>query len=944
MRLPSGPQRRLWIRRLLRWSPLVTLPFVVFVSLWLAATFDSFRAFGIHYDARPIQARLRSIGIAELSHFRSKIAVALRPGSPFGELRTIDLFLGEADEAKLNERLPHSGRTYVRGHLLYPNGKSYRVKVRYRGDYGWHWAYYKKSLRIRTRRSRLFHGMRRLNLIAPKFDQTLNNHLAYSLARQLGLVAPHSEMVNLRVNGSYRGVYVLVEQLEELTLRRHRKMPGDLYSGELVGRDKYYGVRNRLADTPAFWEKLAVNNHYPEESYRPLEAFLALVRRRGGAIPDAAWDIVDVDAWGRFFALETLLQTFHFGDTHNWRLYYDPWRNNISPVVWDADGWHPMWLRLLGGKARLDVVAGDIHWALLANQRILLARHRVLENFFESGGDEEFFAEVDSVAAATQAALAFDPNVVHGSFNHLPPDDARRAVEPLPEAIRSTFRQVRNAYLGRHGGLSWQLGDGGAELRLALEGRRPVDAIELRTVPSPDMPRRVELVARAGDQQINLDVTGAVSVSADVLRVEVPLLARHVIRDTIPGDVKLPIELSHPVDLLPGHAALRFEPPLAGRLAEVRLEHGGRLETATEAEIGTPEPYPAGTVLAGRQPVRRPLRWRGDVRIDGVQVIKEDLFIDPGTTVHLAAGASLILEGRLVAEGLPDQPIRFLPVAGGEDPWGTLALRGHRADGSRLRHCRLEAGSGYKDDLAEYSAMLSIHDVHDVLIEDCLFRDNRIVDDMVHTVYADVVIRRSRFEGAPFDALDLDISRAVIQSSSFSANGNDAIDLMETEAVVLDSQLSGSGDKGISVGEGSRLWAINNVIEGNAIGVESKDTSIAVLANVTLRRNRQALHAYQKNWRYSTGGTIRLLKSIVQDHETPIDIKARSWLWIYDSSVDEPLASGKRVEIHPTVDRALRPAARVVSPVYQPDAEWGSSEFLETYWANVDASRRGAGE
>ena len=92
---------------------------------------------------------------------------------------------------------------------------------------------------------------------------------------------------------------------------------------------------------------------------------------------------------------------------------------------------------------------------------------------------------------------------------------------------------------------------------------------------------------------------------------------------------------------------------------------------------------------------------------------------------------------------------------------------------------------------------------------------------------------------------------------------------METEAVVLDSRISNSGDKGISVGEASRLWAINNVLENNVIGVEAKDKSIAVLINTTLRHNQQALHAYRKNWRYGSGGVIRVLKSIIQDHEKP---------------------------------------------------------------------------
>ena len=110
----------------------------------------------------------------------------------------------------------------------------------------------------------------------------------------------------------------------------------------------------------------------------------------------------------------------------------------------------------------------------------------------------------------------------------------------------------------------------------------------------------------------------------------------------------------------------------------------------------------------------------------------------------------------------------------------------------------MAGGSGLKGPLFEYSAMFSVHDVKGVSVKDCLFRDNRVVDDMVHTVYADIHFERTRFENAFADALDLDISEAVIIDSQFSHSGNDAVDLMTTRAHVSGSTFVGNGDKGIS--------------------------------------------------------------------------------------------------------------------------------------------------
>ena len=87
----------------------------------------------------------------------------------------------------------------------------------------------------------------------------------------MGLVAPRTELVRVFINGKDRGVHFLVEQLRETTIRQANLMPGDLYSGEIVGKDRYTdsGVHS-LFETPAVWEKIAVNNHYDEDAKAPL--------------------------------------------------------------------------------------------------------------------------------------------------------------------------------------------------------------------------------------------------------------------------------------------------------------------------------------------------------------------------------------------------------------------------------------------------------------------------------------------------------------------------------------------------------------------------------------------------------------------------------------------------------------------------------------------------
>jgi hypothetical protein len=238
-----------------------------------------------------------------------------------------------------------------------------------------------------------------------------------------------------------------------------------------------------------------------------------------------------------------------------------------------------------------------------------------------------------------------------------------------------------------------------------------------------------------------------------------------------------------------------------------------------------------------------------------------------------------------------------------------------------------------------------VHDVKDVSVKDCLFRDNRIVDDMVHTVYADIRFERTRFENAFADALDLDISEAVIIDSWFNNSGNDAVDLMTARAHVSGSTFVGNGDKGISVGENSHLFAVNNHLIGNVIGVESKDRSTALLFNQTFKDNEISLHAYRKNWRYGTGGFIFLAKSTITGGEDALSAKKESSIQLFDSYIDRSYSDNQITTTAVDAESRVRATQATVLPVEGATAP-AISKALQSLpagsLAKVTVERRGA--
>ena len=885
------------------WSWLVTTPIVVLFCIWLILTWDRFWTFGIRYDTAPFTTRLSDIGVMELNNSLRQLQLALQ--NPLQQtsttatttLKQINLFAPNAEIRKLNTQLPHSGYGYVKG-SLYTGNNIERVKIRYRGDYFYHWALYKKSLRIKTRKNQLYQGMRRFNLIAPKVPSFIHTQLSYELARYLDLLAPHSEMVEVNINGKRMGVYELVEQLSETTLRRQQRMPGDIYSGELVQKDEVIGVPNNVFHSPWFWEKTAVNNHYPEQSRAPLAALLELLKRPAAEHNQRRLsELLDMAAWGRFSAFETLTQSFHFDNVHNWRLYYDPAKERFEPVVWDPMGWLGVWRPLPAMTTHLDVMPSELHQALFYNADFLQARHNALADFFSSGLARAFLRDVDQLIATVTPAVKRDPYLIFLTYIPHSPTQVLAAIDAMRTTIHQVFAEVEEALLKDSGTLLYRHQDDVAvanDYQLRVTGRTPIQALHLHYLSPIAQPPTVSIGYRRNGQQYWHDVSGAVSIQGSQLTLNTRFSSdferytRHLRSDNLQYHLKSK----------PGYYTLRVRGvatenmliSMEANRAQAGIQRASQQHTAWQNE---------NTEFAGLynlvqdQSIEqdKPLLWRGQITISGVQRLSKTLVIEPGTEVRFQPGATLILQGRLLAEGTADNPIRFLPATGDEQhettAWGALVLKGTGASGSILRHCQMSGGSGLKDDLYEYSAMLSIHNVQDVVIDHCQLKNNYLVDDMVHAVYTDLTITNSLFENAYLDAVDLDNCNAHIQNSHFHNSGNDGLDLMESAALINNSQFTAGGDKGISIGEHSEALILSSKVHNNQTGIAVKDRSVAVLHDVLLLDNQTSLHAFKKNWQYGDGGYVYAYQTSlegtgakpVNDQFSRIDIRQQSAAW-----------------------------------------------------------------
>lgn len=920
--------------RLWRRSWIVTLPIVLVFGLWLRGTITRWEDFTVRHRTSQ-DLSLHTVGQLEKDHILRSAGLTAsewRTGDKLAAtgLDTVHLYVKDGSLQRLDSNLPHSGFEYVEGGMFY-DGAVQEVDLRYRGDNVYHWGFWKKSWRVKTKRGALYKGMRKFNLVAPRTTEMLNNYLSYRLGAHMGLISPQTELVNVALNGVNQGVFILTEQLEESTIRRHDKMPGDVYSGELVGMDSYQGIENKLFDHPGVWSKAAVNNHFAEDAIDPLEALIRAIEESTDEEGQRALsDLVDLEAFGRFSAFETLVCTVHIDALHNWRLYYDPWETNFVPIVWDPVGWHRTTLWGLSGKGkdRPDVIPSQLHAALFRNADFVRARARAFADFFERGLDEAFLAEARELVGRVGPALELDGHLV-SEVKMVSPDEVQAAMDGLVRGIGEVFEEIRQIHTVDAGALVRCRAGSPGRLELEVHGRRPVEQIELRY----SAPVKGPLVASLRWNNVNgthvNDVTGRMSVTGSRIVVDAELIARHQ-ASIISMDPSLAHEnglLIKPAryDLLlaprPGSFAAGDGPKklleaLGGSLVGVRFRRTGsdQWESADFANEVTTLNHGRMELVSSDDPGYPPVVVSGEIAIEGSKIIDTDVIIEAGTTVRFKPGANLLFRGRVFARGTAEKPISFIPFEDGQDPWGVVAIKGEGSDGSSFRHCYFREGSGWKQPLAEYSAMFSIHGVQDVTVVDCTFEDSKVVDDMVHGVYSSVVFRRCVFRRSLFDALDMDISTVDVEECLFDRSGNDSVDLMTAMATVSNTRFIDSQDKGISVGEDSQLVVLNTLLDGCLRGIESKDKSMAILINTDVFNSGEyGVNAYNKNWRYDGGGNAYVYKCRFENNEVSLNADRHSSIVIGDSYVDElGEINPRRITVESTVDKA--PGVRAVDP------------------------------
>lgn len=233
------------------------------------------------------------------------------------------------DVYALTEPTDKETYTYVPGRAVI-NGKEFgKIAVRKKGFVG-SWSSTRPSLKLnfRTYDNLKFAGLRRLTLNNNQQDASnMHQVLVYHMFRKAGIPAPRCGFATVTINGDSKGLYTNVEPIKKPFLKRHfGSGKGNLYEGQ---RSDF-----REGWTVTFQKKTNVNSDQAD-----LDRLVEVLALDDDQLVDALSEIVDIDAFIRFWAMECLVGHWdgYAENLNNFYMYNAPDSGKFHFIPWGAD-------------------------------------------------------------------------------------------------------------------------------------------------------------------------------------------------------------------------------------------------------------------------------------------------------------------------------------------------------------------------------------------------------------------------------------------------------------------------------------------------------------------------------------------------------------------------------------------------------------------------------
>ena len=360
----------------------------------------------------------------------------------FKELNTLDDAIGDWDPDVLTP-LPSDRKVKTKAQFTADN-VTYDVHVRYRGDSPLHWAYFKKSWLIEFDKTKLFHGMRRLELTVPETEYFYTGLLNQYRAKKLGILHEDPILVRLVVDGYDSGVYVASEDSTDEWAEK-KSLLGNVLSFNGDGLDTTTSIWSD--QNIERWESDTLKTTYSSDAITALQQILTRADDKSFAL--LAPHLIDLDAFYRWNIIEVLTRTHQENDeppSNNTKLFLDNTSGKFTIIP------HHMGIR----EAGISVDQYEKETPLLIEARILgipeflEERNRLLQTYLEreTADDLKYY---DSLTSGNRREFLSDFAKTSTSLDYLA--EVKRVRDAIEENNQAAQSELSRAYPSFKGGV-----------------------------------------------------------------------------------------------------------------------------------------------------------------------------------------------------------------------------------------------------------------------------------------------------------------------------------------------------------------------------------------------------------------------------------------------------------------------------------------------------------
>ena len=710
------------------------------------------------------------------------------------------------------------------------------VEVRLKGDWLDHLSGNKWSYRVKIKDG-AWRGMTVFSLQTPEARYFLHEWLLHQFYEQQDVLTTRYDFVELRIDGTSRGIYAYEEHFAKQLVEHRARREGPLVRFDEVGF--WAGYRRQLettgdvdhyidqperrvanAEVSAFGAKRVAGDPKLQRQYD--RAADLLRGYQTGTL--AASEVFDLDRTARFYATADLFGAYHGTVWHNQRFYFNPVTQRLEPIGYDGFGGPPTTAYTFLGEGRThpdQLDADELFQTLFLDTAFVVRYHAALYDFTDRRTLRTYF---DTLGGAWQPRLTW----LRDEFPDYEFSKARfvNAAQKL---------RARLLPLDEHSVRAERLP--GGTLQLTNVHTLPVEVLgfgvavksqNYRPVASPlwlpaHTPRRFFRQLETHDDLDWWDVRGT---ALRALRKQTAALSRVV---------DAPPAVRTVFYRLPGVDSTFRTAVATNRVYEpdyVRLPRFAPLEP-TDNELFTVR----GRVITfrrGRHTLTKNLVFPAGYRVRMID----------GTELDLRRGAAVLSYSPVELSGSAERPVRIGSSDGTGNGFHVLTA----AAPSSVSDAVFENLNTLNQGGWTLTGAVTFYE-SDVRMRRVAFLRNRC-EDGLNIVRSEVDLERIRVQQTPFDGFDCDFCRGTVRWSQFLDTDNDGLDVSGSILRVRDCTFANNRDKAISAGEASDLAVFDAEITGANIGVASKDHSMVVVENLTLRDCTQGFAAYQKKTEY----------------------------------------------------------------------------------------------